>query len=313
MSGIFGGDVSTLITSVGTNTDAPTDPSVASGTLFSKNRGEGDNLDTLITNTTKPAADSTANVIMADVVGSKDDAAQTTVAGTRSILAYVKGLLNNTNKPGADSTTNVALADVVGSKDDAQQQTVTTTRSLMGYLKGLLTIANNLLFVPAADATANTGVNDACGNKLDAAQTSVGTTRSIMGYAKGLLTITTHSLAEIGDADYTSGNTGAFSAYQQIIASTAAATEMVSVTGTVLPGSAASEDVTIELAWGAAASEVVFARARITTFPLTNQPVSFTIVSIKQQVASARLSTRAKTDGASGAPIRFSVTLSQRG
>ena len=48
MSGITSGDVQTVINRLGTNTETATDPSAATGTVFSKNRGEGDNLDTIL-------------------------------------------------------------------------------------------------------------------------------------------------------------------------------------------------------------------------------------------------------------------------
>ena len=44
----------------------------------------------------RPKTDSTANVSMADVVGGKADAAVTTAAATRSLMAYIKGILAQT-------------------------------------------------------------------------------------------------------------------------------------------------------------------------------------------------------------------------
>jgi hypothetical protein len=44
----------------------------------------------------RPKTDSTANVSMADVLGGKADAAVTTAAATRSLMAYVKGILSQT-------------------------------------------------------------------------------------------------------------------------------------------------------------------------------------------------------------------------
>lgn len=53
-----------------------------------------------------PAADSTANVSITDVVGNKADAAQTATTSTRSLMAYIKGLLGPTTVvTGTDNTT----------------------------------------------------------------------------------------------------------------------------------------------------------------------------------------------------------------
>lgn len=52
----------------------------------------GGNVATVKTATTKPAADSAANVVMADVLGSKDDASVYAKAATKTALAYLKGL-----------------------------------------------------------------------------------------------------------------------------------------------------------------------------------------------------------------------------
>jgi len=50
--------------------------------------------DTIISNLGVPAKDATTDAYMREVVGKKDDTAQTTVGITRSIIAYVKGILN---------------------------------------------------------------------------------------------------------------------------------------------------------------------------------------------------------------------------
>lgn len=59
---------------------------------------------TLNTIAAVPTADSTANLLARDVGGNKEDAAQTTVGTTRSIIAYVKGVLNQL----ATTLTNIA-------------------------------------------------------------------------------------------------------------------------------------------------------------------------------------------------------------
>jgi hypothetical protein len=67
-----------------------------------------------------PAADSTANAFMRDVVGNKTDAVLTATGTTKSILAYVKTALAN-----------------VGFLADAAAYVSGTTTSLMSYVKGL--------------------------------------------------------------------------------------------------------------------------------------------------------------------------------
>ena len=130
-----------------------------------------DDIATVAANQTVPAADSTANVLSRDVVGAKDDAAQTTVGTTRSIIAYVKGLLNQigalvntggtatigamlgdhanvtlaarTNVPTADVATNALTTQVVGNKTDAAiadtiEGAAATTQSLHALTKAVL-------------------------------------------------------------------------------------------------------------------------------------------------------------------------------
>lgn len=92
------------------------------------------------TQTTKPAADSTANVTLADVVGSKDDTAYASSSSTtqQSLMARVKGILSVLGVATADSTSNGNARDAIGNKSDAAQTTVGTTRSIMAYVKGIL-------------------------------------------------------------------------------------------------------------------------------------------------------------------------------
>ena len=60
-----------------------------------------------------PAADATDNDQIADVVGQKTDAAQTTVGTTRSLMGYIKGILGATNK--IDGATTSGLAGTANS------------------------------------------------------------------------------------------------------------------------------------------------------------------------------------------------------
>jgi hypothetical protein len=130
-----------------------------------------------------PVVDSTANANTFDVIGRKDDAAQTTVGATRSIVAIVKGILSWITVPSTNATTNTNISEVVGSKADTAKTTADGEGSLIRYIKGIL----SLLTIPTADATTNTNHRDVIGNKEDAAVTTVGTTKSAMAYLKGLI------------------------------------------------------------------------------------------------------------------------------
>jgi hypothetical protein len=160
----------------------------------------------IIVKLAKPAANAETDATIAEAVGIKADTAQTTVATTRSIMAYVKGCLNQLSTvitstgttipnlhavPAKDATTDTNMRDVIGKKDDTAQTTVGTTRSLMAYLKGVVTAVittiPGLHAVPTADVETNTNMRDVIGNKTDAAVTTVGTTKSLMAYLKGAL------------------------------------------------------------------------------------------------------------------------------
>ena len=60
-----------------------------------------------------PAKDATTDTQARDVIGKKDDTAQTTVGTTRSIIAYVKGLLNQVADVKGDTTTLLQKATKV--------------------------------------------------------------------------------------------------------------------------------------------------------------------------------------------------------
>jgi hypothetical protein len=109
----------------------------------------------IIVKLAKPAANAETDATIAEAVGIKADTAQTTVATTRSIMAYVKGCLN-------------------------QLSTVITSTG---------TTIPNLHAVPAKDATTDTNMRDAIGKKDDTAVVEVGTTKSIMAYVKGAISL----------------------------------------------------------------------------------------------------------------------------
>lgn len=91
---------------------------------------------TVIADLTVASADSTANALMADVVGNKTDAAVTAVGTTKSIEAYVKGLVTMNTVIAADSTNNAFAGSVVGNKTDASVYVAGTTNSNTAYAKG---------------------------------------------------------------------------------------------------------------------------------------------------------------------------------
>jgi hypothetical protein len=80
---------------VGRKTDTSNTTVGTTSSLMRYVKGILNQIATLITMGTKPAADSTNNVYPADVIGSKDDAVQQTVAANRSLMAYIKALLTN--------------------------------------------------------------------------------------------------------------------------------------------------------------------------------------------------------------------------
>ncbi len=132
-----------------------------------------------------PVADVVTNVASRDVVGNKADAAQTVVAATRSIMAYVKGLLGFHTVPTLNVVTNDQMRDVVGNKTDTPVGVGTAVNSIVAYVKGLLSFH----VVPVANTVNNVVLRDVVGNKTDAAQTTVAADKSIAAYVKGVLTL----------------------------------------------------------------------------------------------------------------------------
>jgi hypothetical protein len=149
----------------------------------------------------KPAANTTDNNQMRDVIGNKTDSAAAGAASTtESIMAYAKQLVGGQiiidafhDAPAADTTDNAQVRDVVGNKEDAAAAgAVSTTESVMAYAKQLVTgqiVIDAFHDAPAADTTDNAQMRDIIGNKEDAAAAgAVSTTESIMAYAKQLVT-----------------------------------------------------------------------------------------------------------------------------
>jgi len=129
-----------------------------------------------------PAADSTNNVVMSDVIGQKGDAAAAgAVSTTESLMAYNKqnvGALITIDGyhdvPTADTTDNNQLRDVIGNKTDAAAAgAVSATESLMAYNKqnvGALITIDGYHDVPSQNSADNNQLRDVVGNKTDTTQ-----------------------------------------------------------------------------------------------------------------------------------------------
>lgn len=153
---------------------------------------------TLVTNTTKPAADATATVVMADVIGDKADTALASpltaaVTATASLVRYLKTLMARTIAPSAaDNTTAAASAseyETIGRKDDTATETVGTTTTLTRYIKGLLGLTARPSGADNTVAAATASLYETIGRKDDAATMTVGTTTPITRYTKGLVDV----------------------------------------------------------------------------------------------------------------------------
>jgi len=142
-----------------------------------------------------PTKDATADVVMSDVIGKKDDTAAAT-GTTKSIVANVKYACDSLDTidafhdvPTKDATTDVVMSDVVGKKDDTAVGTVGTTKSLTAYAKGVLEDTAVIGTVVNAGGTATLGAalgdfaNDTLIARLDDIGTNVNatTTDSIQG------------------------------------------------------------------------------------------------------------------------------------
>lgn len=96
-----------------------------------------------------PTADAVTDTTIRDAIGRKTDAAVTTVAATKSLMAYLKGAINQLivvdefhDVPAADNVLNAQINEVIGNKVDAAATgVVTETDTLVGYIKQLVTAA----------------------------------------------------------------------------------------------------------------------------------------------------------------------------
>lgn len=103
-----------------------------------------------------PAADSTSNASVADVVGNKTDAAQATVGTTRSIIAYVKGLLNSVQQQATSSETGTDSTTTSGTYRQLIASTAAATKKIVvdGNI-GLPDAENSYTIVLATGAAAS--------------------------------------------------------------------------------------------------------------------------------------------------------------
>lgn len=125
----------------------------AAGTDFSGGSAAavaGDDVAAVVANQAVPSADATANALERDVVGNKTDAAVTTVAATKSLMAYLKGAINWLTVGGVDAVANASAADVIGNKTDASVYVPGTTNSLAAYAKGTANLQERVAFKSAA-------------------------------------------------------------------------------------------------------------------------------------------------------------------
>lgn len=130
---------------------------------------------TIITDVTRPAADSTANNEMAEVVGNKADTQTLTVSATASIIAYIKGLATNW------TVTRAGYLDAA----------ITGRQASWGAVAGTKTNIDTTVVdvtMPGADAAGATEMAEVIGNKADTVNQTIGTTSSIMRYVKAILT-----------------------------------------------------------------------------------------------------------------------------
>lgn len=158
--------------------------------------------------------------------------------------------------------------------------------------------------VPVADAVTNLKDRDVIGNKTDAAQTTVGTTRSLMGYLKGVLSLIVSYLKSttvLHECTYPevsltgSGVANTYGAYAQIHAAPGYDIEVIGVF--VSPnGGTAGNTVAVEIAKGAAASEVPIATV---PFMIRTEGYYFPFPS-PILVTNQRLAARTKNEGTSG-------------
>lgn len=167
-----------------------------------------------------PNADVTTNTNERDVIGNKSDAAVYTVAATKSIEGYVKGILNSHIMATGTFTTSSTTVPADSGRSEADNywkgcriipitgSAALQPRTIASFANagGVFTLDSDNPFtaapgavvyviippasatVPAADSTANTMSAHVIGNKTDAAVTTIGTTKSLVGMVKGLMT-----------------------------------------------------------------------------------------------------------------------------
>jgi len=107
-----------ILNRIGKNDDAAS----MSDTLFAGQQAIYDELSNVGADISVPAADSSDNVDVADVIGNKTDTPVEAVGTMKSLMAYIKGLIQeldqrSTPKFGYGTTTSTGWADVVNITD----------------------------------------------------------------------------------------------------------------------------------------------------------------------------------------------------
>lgn len=148
-----------------------------------------------------PSTDGTADILIRDVVGKKDDAAAAgAVSTTESLVAYEKQVVTELivvdgfhDVPTADVGDNAQMRDVVGAKDDAAAAgAVSAVESIMAYAKqlvGELQVVDGFHDVGTPDAATNAQMRDVVGNKTDTSVQDIAADKSALAYLKGILDI----------------------------------------------------------------------------------------------------------------------------
>jgi len=147
-----------------------------------------------------PAADATVNAVIRDVLGNKEDTADTVDGNDSSVMRYIKGLMSMHNIPAKDASANVRVRDVVGDKEDTYDAAFdSTTKSLVAKVKGVLFH----LRAAAADTVSNSYMREVVGSKIDTEQATVTAEASLMRYMKALI----QELAQRGTSEMASAMT----------------------------------------------------------------------------------------------------------
>ena len=169
--------------------------------------------------------------------------------------------------------------------------------------------------VPSADSTANTYERDVVGNKTDAAVTTVGTTKSLTGYSKGVLSVVAPGNVTVVTNSLNSGISGAYSAWQEEIASLSSGAVRIEVTGGMLTNNTTTiDDTTFDLGIGAGGAEAAISscRTRCTAQATAASGVQSFSLSCDRFIASGtRVAVRAKNSTANIMAYSYSINVTR--